>query len=388
MTNGISVGCESGTGKGQADPTVPVGDNKYSGQRTGEVEGKIRVLDPSPPHRREGGREGSVGRDARQPSPRPVGEGTAAEDRWQGLDDSQLFFVDTRETANYWDYWIYPGAISYDRFDGQLLGEPEHPEEGELGPRSTPDPRCFNCGSAEHLLPSCPDPRNRALIDLSRQLFAFFAGDASQNWKRIHEVEEWRSRRLEWTRVYRPGEVTGSLLRDALGSRDTDGAPNMPWLENISLWGYPPGWISHDDPVECVRRRILGEDNSGDGQGPDVSCLFAVLNDTPEDSETLQLGSLFSLAPSDPPSYTQTPRRWAAYPKTYFLSDILPAYNGRALPPLEEDPGLNRCYQFTISSLPPNEVQPPPPPDSPPPLPPPIPHVDSFEDEVDMDLSD
>ena len=302
MTNHISVGCEGGAGKGQADPAVSAGNNKHTGQRTGEVEEKIRALDPRPPHRWGGGREGSVGRDAHQPSPQPVGERTATEDGWQSLDDSRLFFVDTRETASYWDYWMYPGTISYNRVDGRLLGEPERPEEGsELGPQPTPGPRCFNCGSTGHLLPSCPDQRNRALIDLSRQFFAFFTDDASQNWKRIHEVEEWRSRRLEWVRIYRPGEVTGSLLRDALGSRDADGAPNMPWLENISLWGYPPGWISREDPVERVRRRVLGEGDSGDGKGHNVSCLFAVLSDTLEDSEIHQLGSLFSLAPPRSP---------------------------------------------------------------------------------------
>jgi len=352
------------------------------------VEEEIRILDPRPPHRRKGGREGSVGRDARQPSPRPVGEG-AAEDRWRGLDDSQLFFADTRETTSYWDYWIYPGAILYHRVDEQLLGEPERPDRGDngVGPQSTPGPRCFNCGSTEHLLSSCPDPRNRALVDLSRQLFAFFADDASQNWGRIHEVEEWRSRRLEWTRIYRPGEIMGSLLRDALGSRDADGTPNMPWLENVSLWGYPPGWISHENPVERVRRRILDEDDPGDDKKPGDPCHFAVLNDTPEDSEILQLGGLFLPALLDLPPDVRSSRRWATYPNIYFLSDILPAYTGRALPPLAEEPKLDGRHETSLPPLPPI-MQPPPPPNSPPPLPPPIPRDDLSEDEVDMDLSD
>ena len=375
MTDYISTGCEGGTDKGQPDPPVPAGDDQHPGQGAGEVEEEIRVLDSSPAPRREGGREGSVGRDPRQPSPRPVGEGAAEEDGWRGLDDSQLFFVDTRETTSYWDYWIYPGATSYHRFDEQLLGEPERLEEDGL--QST-GPRCFNCGSTEHLLSSCPDPRDRALIDLSRQLFAFFADDASQNWKRIHEVGEWRRRRLEWTRIYRPGEITGTSLRDALGSRDADGVPNMPWLENVSLWGYPPGWISHENPVECVRRRIFDEDATGGGAEPNKSCLFAVLNNTPEDSETLQLENSFSPAPPDHPSDVRTLRRWAAYPNTYFLSDILPAYTGRVLPPLGEEPRLDQRY----------ETCPPPPPDSPPPLPPSFPCADPFEGEADMDLSD
>ena len=382
MTNYISTDREGGTCKSQTDTAVPVGDDKHPKQGAREVEEEIRVLDSSPARRREGGREGSMGRDTRQPSPRPVGEG-APEDEWRGLDDSWLFFVDTREAISYWDHWIYPGAISYHRLDERLLGEPERPEgDNRLGTGSTPGPRCFNCGSTEHLLSSCPDPRNRALIDLSRQFFAFFADDTSHTWKRIHEVGEWRSRRLEWTRVYRPGEIAGSLLRDALGPRDADGTPNMPWLENISLWGYPPGWISHEDPVERVRRRILDEADTSDDREPSDSCLFAVLDDT--DSEILQLDDLFSSSSSDPASDARVPRRWAVYPNTYFLSDILPAYAGRVQSPLAEVPRFDGRHQ---PSQPPSGVQPPPPTDSPPPLPPSFPHDDSF-DEVDMDLSD
>ena len=382
MTSHISAGCEGGTGQGQADPAVPTGHDQHPGQGTGKVEEEIRVLDSSPARRREGGCEGSVGCDPRQSSPRPLGEG-AAEDGWRGLDDSQIFFVDTRETTSHWDYWIHPGAISYRRLDEQLLGEPETPEDNGLGPQLRPVSRCFNCGSTEHLLSSCPNPRNRALIDLSRQLFAFFADDAPQNWKRIHEVEEWNRCRLEWCHIFRPGNITGSLLRDALGSRDAEGDPNMPWLENISLWGYPPGWISYEDPIERVRRRILEEDDSGGGEGElKGSCLFAVLNGTPEDSEILKLDTSFPSLLPDSPSVPRTSRRWAAYPNTYFLSDILPAYSGRVLPPLGEEPSFSR------SSPPPPGVQPPPPPDSPPPLPPSFPHDNVFGGEEDMDLSD
>lgn len=376
MTNYISTGCEGRTCKSQTGSPIPAGDDQYPGQRAGEVEEEIRILDSSPAYRWEGGREGSVGCDARQSSSRSVGEG-AAEGGWRGLDDSQLFFVDTRETASYWDYWMYSGAISYHRLDEGVLGETE-PADNRLAPQSASNPRCFNCGSTGHLLSSCPDPRNRPLIDLSRQFFAFFASDTSQNLGRIHEVEGWKSRRLEWTRVYKPGEVTGSLLRDALGVRDASGAPNMPWLENISLWGYPPGWLSCEDRVESVRRRILDGNCPGDNELGNKSCQFAVLNDTPEDSETLQLDISSIYIPSDPPSDAGTPRRWATYPDTYFLSELLPAYTRRVLPPLGESDELDGQCQ----TLPPFPL------DSPPPLPPSFPHGDSFDDEEDMDLSD
>jgi hypothetical protein len=382
MTNDISTGCQGGTGKGETDSPIPAGHDQYPGQGAGEVEEGIHILDPSPAYRWEGGSQGSVGRDACQPSPRPVGEG-APEDVWRSLDDSRLFFMDTRETASYWDYWMHPGAILYHRLDERPLGVPERVEGGTgLSPQSRPGPRCFNCGSTEHLLSSCPDPRNRALIDISRQLFVFFANDIPRTRKRFHEFEEWKSRRLEWTRIYKPGEITGSLLREALRSRsDTYGAPNMPWLENISLWGYPPGWVSCEDPVERVRRRILDEEGSGGGDEEldEGSCLFAILNDTPENSETLQLNSFFATVPSDPPSETRALRRWAPYPNTYFLSELLPVYTGRLLPLAESiEPGGQR---ETFSP-------PPPPPGSPPPLPPSFPPNDSFDDEVDMDLSD
>ena len=388
MTSHISAGCEGGAGEGQADPGVPAGDDQHPGRGAGEVEEEICVLDSSPARRREGGREGPVGCDPCQSSPRRVGEGAGAEDGWRGIDDSQLFFVDTREATSHWDYWIHPGAISYQRLDDQVLGEPERPEGNNgLGSKPASVSRCFNCGSTEHLLSSCPNPRNRALIDLSRQLFAFFADDASHNWKRIHEVEEWRRCRLEWSRIYKPGEIADPLLRDALGSRDAEGTTNMPWLENVSFWGYPPGWISHEDPIERVRRRIRDEDDSGGG-GEDLkdSCLFTVLNNTSDDSEVLQLDTSFPSAPPAPPSVLRTPRRWAVYPNTYFLSDILPAYTGRVLPPLVEEPVLGGGRYGTTP--PPPGAQPPPPPDPPPPLPPSLPDGNSFGGEEDMDLSD
>lgn len=381
MANDIFTGCQGGTDRGEADSPLPAGDDQHPGQGAGEVEEEIRALDSGPAYRREGGRQGSLGRDTRQPSPRPVGEG-APEDGWRGLDDSQLFFVDTHEATSYWDYWIRPGVILYHRLDEQLLGEPGR-AEGDIGPSSqwTPGPRCFNCGSVEHLLPSCSDPRNRALIDLSRQLFVFFADDISRTWKRIHEVEEWKSRRLGWTQTYKPGEIMGSLLREALGSRNACGPPNMPWLENISLWGYPPGWISCEDPVERVGRRILhvGDSVSGDKELGHDPCLFVIFNEIPEDSETLQLGGSPAPVPSDPPSKAQVPRRWAAYPNTYFLSELLPVYTGRMLQLAgsTELDGQRKTFS-----------PPPPPPDSPPPLPPSFLHNDLYDDEVDMDLSD
>ena len=155
----------------------------------------------------------------------------------------------------------------------------------------------------------------------------------------------------------------------------------MQWLENISLWGYPPGWISCEDPAERVRRRILDGDDfgGGDKEPDDDSCLFVVLNDTPGDSETLRLCSSFVPVPSDTTLEARAPRRWAPYPNTHFLFEILPVYTGRMLPLTEFVPLDVQRKTFS---------PPPPPPDSPPPLPPSFPHNDTFDDEVDMDLSD
>ena len=383
MTNDISTDCQGRTGKSETNSTIPAGDNQHPGQGAGAVEKGIHILDSCSAYRWEGGRQGSMGRDTHQPSPRSVGEG-APEDEWRGLDDSRLFFMDTRQTANYWDYWIHPGAILYHRLDERPLGEPERAKGGtglNPSPRAS-GPRCFNCGSTEHLLSSCPDPRNNALIDMSRQLFMFFSDGSSRPQRRIHEFEEWKSRRLEWTQIYKPGEITGSLLREALESRSyARDTLSMPWLENISLWGYPPGWISCQDPVERVRRRILDMECSGSGgeELDDDPYSFVVLNDTPEDSETLQLGSSFASVPSDSPSEIRAPRRWVTYPNDYFLSELLPVYTGRVLP---------LTQSIELDGQPKAFSPPPPPSDPPPPLPPSFPHDDSFDDEVDMDLSD
>lgn len=236
MTNYISTGCEGRTCKSQTGSPIPAGDDQYPGQRAGEVEEEIRILDSSPAYRWEGGREGSVGCDARQSSSRSVGEG-AAEGGWRGLDDSQLFFVDTRETASYWDYWMYSGAISYHRLDEGVLGETE-PADNRLAPQSASNPRCFNCGSTGHLLSSCPDPRNRPLIDLSRQFFAFFASDTSQNLGRIHEVEGWKSRRLEWTRVYK-GRGHGLSVEGCSGGEGRVRSPKYALARKYLPLGLP-----------------------------------------------------------------------------------------------------------------------------------------------------
>ncbi|CCM05120.1 uncharacterized protein FIBRA_07328 [Fibroporia radiculosa] len=329
--------------------------------------------------------------------------------------------------------------------------------------------RCFNCGSSDHAFSSCPEPRNHALISLSRQLFTFFKDDSSCGFRRIHEVEEWKRQRLAWLEEFEPGKIRGERLREALSLCDGDSGESVEWLRNMTYWGYPNGWVGSEDPCERVWQKISGEIEDGDGLDDDEDCdLFLVSGDDGLE-ERLVLSS--SASPPTPAvatdqevdasetqsssSYTRasskeaTVRRWANYPGTYFLSSLLPVYNGRSLPALDAGPSSdsgivsstfdadrealwNRIisqssdvhrqhaqnssiassfHALNDGALPSLDLPPPPPPAAtPPPLPPPSipppplppPHVPSptspgpharlclvsDSDEADMDLSD
>ncbi|OAX41568.1 hypothetical protein K503DRAFT_668029, partial [Rhizopogon vinicolor AM-OR11-026] len=91
----------------------------------------------------------------------------------------------------------------YDRHVLSILGETRSPSPEPLDIRC-----CFNCGSPDHTISSCPEPHNRPLIALSRQLFNFLHSDRQTGEPgRLHIVEAWKQQRLEWLEVFQPGEV-------------------------------------------------------------------------------------------------------------------------------------------------------------------------------------
>lgn len=381
--------CKGGTC--QSQKTVPTGDDQYPGQRAGKVEEEICVLDPSSAHRRERSCERPMGRDACEPSVGQLGEGPGEKEGCQRIDDSQLFFVHAEVSPNYWDWWMGNGMIYYDRSQAdEVLGDTSEEDDEDDG--GLTEHRCFNCGSPTHFLNSCHLPHNHTLINLSRQLAAFFRNnDGKQAMQRIHVVEGWKQQRLDWLYSFEPGEIRGPVLRDALGLDNDDIGDAVPWLSSMSYWGYPPGWTGVTDPREKTRSRIMGEGDDpmllGSATQSGAETTISIFSDDGKEEQI----DLKVQGPGFEPDLTEgIPgefRRWAAYPKSQFLYTLLPIFSGKTLPPLESE-SFTLERQMIWNKL---ISQPPPPPSSsPPPLPPPpqSPPPPPPEAEEDMDMSD
>ncbi|KAF9495837.1 DUF836-domain-containing protein [Pleurotus eryngii] len=306
----------------------------------------------------------------------------------------------------------------YDRNHLQsALGSEQEVEDDEAAASNGTKRVCFNCGVESHAVYNCPKPRNHELIALSRDLYNFTKGQSTQvliDYKRIHEVEGWRQQRLEWVNSFTPGEIRGELLIEALGPdalQDVE-SPAQEWLANMAIWGYPPGWAAPLDPQEEMRRRImLGDDHPepsdndhhdepfqiyGEDEEPEQE-LPADEYECSDSSSTMQTSSSREGARS--PSQQLPFKRWAKYPTTHFASELLPIYNGNALPASWNDSDLSPPPSSTPPPLPPpppEHTPPLPPSNTPPPLPPsqpPLqlpPSIDAHESdgEEDMLMSD
>ncbi|KDR73660.1 hypothetical protein GALMADRAFT_625842 [Galerina marginata CBS 339.88] len=296
----------------------------------------------------------------------------------------------------------------YERVTHEVLGDQEDSDgTPELLDRS----RCFNCGDPSHRVTECPFRLNRDLIALSRQYYQFYQGSLGLgNWQRIHTVEAWRQQRLNWIEEFEPGKLKGELLKEALESSQEE------WLKNISVWGYPRGWLSETDPRKDIRSRIWNECDGDVALGLEDQLSFELHGDE-DHVETLSFQHAFRVtqhtnkAESNddeddiiPPSKASSARsnsptttssdysennnvassppplvRWANYPSSYFSSQHLVLYNP---PPPSESWSSTRfsdtsayISQFFVPLPPPPSEEPPPlPPSSPPPpLPPPPP---------------
>lgn len=249
--------------------------------------------------------------------------------------------------------------------------------------------RCFNCGSPSHSVPACPETRDHALISLSRQIFEFLrAGRGYDPSLTLAAAAEWKRSHLQYLDEFVPGEIKGETLRDALGLKEGDVGERVPWLENMAKWGYPRGWAAEVDPRISIRRRAeekFGEDvdidedygdflifggdeherldltqytatdsrlrdsDTEDGEETETeneddvnesSACSSTMSESESDtsstlsSHTRARSTSGTPLPSSPPDQIGL-RRWAKYPNTYFSGDLLPLYDGLALPPIQ-----------------------------------------------------
>lgn len=359
-----------------ADPGtegVPAGRGQHPGSGPGKVETQICLLDPSSPPRGQGDRQGPLGREHSLPGAGIVGP--RAGDAATEIDSSLApFFSDVLPSTH--STWVQSGT--YTPYSSDVLGEgTPHPTQ------SMNKSRCFNCGSPEHVVSSCPEPRNSALVSLSRQMYDFYKQDTFFS-ERLHSVAESRRQRLEWLDTFVPGQIVSDLLNDAVYPGDGD------WLKNIALWGYPKGWANSSDPRIAVRKRILNEWSDDNAFGSDLSVITDERDlhsfSQPETEESDDDND----SESDFQDSAPAVQRWAQYANTEFSSSLLPIYNGFTLPPI---PGDEDPPPPPPSTAPP-PLPPPPPMTDPPPLPPalvpPYPSIPTYPDDEDddMDLSD
>ncbi|XP_051641841.1 zinc finger CCHC domain-containing protein 8 isoform X1 [Manacus candei] len=132
-------------------------------------------------------------------------------------------------------------------------------QEIQVKPKSRPKPHCFNCGSEDHQMKDCPEPRNAARISEKRKEFLEACGDTSnQNFQQRYHEEEVEERFGK----FKPG-VISVVLQDALGVTDRS---LPPFIYRMRQLGYPPGWLKE---AEMEHSGLALYDGKGDGDGED-----------------------------------------------------------------------------------------------------------------------
>ncbi|KAJ7685688.1 hypothetical protein DFH06DRAFT_1313973 [Mycena polygramma] len=340
--------------------------------------------------------------------------------RWDATDPPPLpFFTESFPThRGPWEpsgiYTRHSTSDPNDDDDIHPLGAPRAPSPD---PYALAGSKCFNCGDTTHVLSACPLPLDKPLVALSRQIYDFErdrAGDGTP--RSLREVAE-RLERAAWAGAggFVPGKVSPALRRavrwrdwwddrrEAAAEAEEDVGPDdgqgYDWLENMSLWGYPPGWVAASDPRERMRARIMHERDPMDEDGEEEEDVMKIWGESGEEEivlsgalrtdqdslagegtdtdtdldtdtdtdETTEDGSgdnePCKASPTNDNLATPELKRWAHYPGTHFAWERLTVYDGSLLSQRGQKPMRPR-----------EPVRPPPPPPPPPPsLPPPLP---------------
>ncbi|CAH7689804.1 hypothetical protein BY996DRAFT_6420653 [Phakopsora pachyrhizi] len=142
---------------------------------------------------------------------------------------------------------------------------------------------CFNCGDPGHSLTGCPEPMNKSLIRLTKQIFhtnknncALDQSNSQQQPTQLlslltEAIEETHKSRRFLALSFYPGVVSQALREaifwDSFLSRADpdclDPERPMPWFQSMEKWGYPPGYVIGSggnglDPFEAIKKRIGG----------------------------------------------------------------------------------------------------------------------------------
>ncbi|KAJ1093202.1 hypothetical protein NDU88_006309 [Pleurodeles waltl] len=133
--------------------------------------------------------------------------------------------------------------------------------EGQEVPQAKakrPKAHCFNCGSEDHQLRDCPQPRDSASISAKRKAFMDACGEAgNQNHQQRYHAEELEERFAR----FKPGVISGEL-QEALGVSENH---LPPFIYRMRQLGYPPGWLKDAEMENSGLSLYDGKDTS-DGE--------------------------------------------------------------------------------------------------------------------------
>lgn len=196
--------------------------------------------------------------------------------------------------------------------------------------RKRHNPKCFNCGDERHKLSTCSLPRNVSLIALSRAMYEFFRSDGTREQDRLHEHAERILQRKHYNSAFEPG-IVGQDLLNALGFRQGKDLSCLPWYPRMLEWGYPPGWLSVENPKDLVEKRIENVDLI-----ENVEVLQIFRSDSPSSGDE-DLEHVNSQSIEENPGTSRSAksdiilRRWANYTTPLFSSELLAVYSGDPL---------------------------------------------------------
>ncbi|XP_070619361.1 zinc finger CCHC domain-containing protein 8 isoform X4 [Erythrolamprus reginae] len=109
-------------------------------------------------------------------------------------------------------------------------------QEIQVKSKSRPRSHCFNCGSEDHQIKDCPQPRNPARINEKRKEFMDACGEAGgTNFQQRYHADEVEER----FGCFKPG-IISEELQDALGVTEKT---LPPFIYRMRQLGYPPGWL-------------------------------------------------------------------------------------------------------------------------------------------------
>lgn len=235
--------------------------------------------------------------------------------------------------------------------------------------------RCFNCGESDHAVAQCPQPRNRERIRQSRLEFEESKAERGEDTgvgeinghARLHEQVASAEQRLGWLDEFTPGKPSQALIQaltwnsdqteEAAHDWDIDTLPakvkeegtlDLPYLRNMLIWGYPPGWISDQDPIEQIRQRIQ-QDTEWESvevlDGFDVAALQGKNNDSKQEPVD-NVGSADAHSDSNGKA-TGEMRRWVDYQTHLFDSNRLQTFDTVFRAPL---PQMQRQERIQLRS--------------------------------------